>query len=248
METTAAAQQGDETLVSLLADIINRGAQPQEIVTFVQVMERQQAREDKQAFFGAMVEFKKKIQTVVKEASATVQNDISGEDEEWSWATLGQICESIIKELAAVGISHHWEPEQPGAGEESGMICMACVLTHMRGHSISSRIKMPPDQTVGKAIHAIASAITYAERYSLLAAVGIGTKAQPDNNGQGAADDSPIPSGVPPEDTRPTIDDQALARGLGAIKKGTYKWESMVGFYRLTDAQLAHAKKELNLP
>lgn len=187
------------TPMDLLRIVTERGATAEEVGKFMDLMERQQAREAQQAFVGAMVDFKKSIQTVIKNARAAFKAKDKGTGErgdvDYGFATLGHICEAIVADLAERGITHDWEPAQPSEGPDKNMIVVTCVLTHVQGHSKRATVKFPPDPTGTKnALQAVGSALSYAERYSLLAVCGIATKEQTDDdahaagNGSGAGD------------------------------------------------------------
>lgn len=91
---------------------------------------------------------------------------------EYMHATLADVCAAAIKGLAEVGISHQWEVEQ-----KDGVITVTCILTHAQGHNERTRMHGPPDPSGSKnAIQAIGSAVTYLQRYTLLAATGLAAK------------------------------------------------------------------------
>ena len=82
----------------------------------------------------------------------------------------------------------HWEqtgvePHAWDVAHEAGMISVTCTLTHSMGHSES--VTMPPvaPDNSGKknSIQQVASAITYLQRYSLLAITGLAAKDQDDD-------------------------------------------------------------------
>ena len=96
-------------------------------------------------------------------------------------ATLGDVTQPIIEGLAAVGISHRWDVEQP----DGGMISVRCILTHEQGHNESVLMRAGRDDSGGKnAIQQVASTITYLERYTLLSITGLATHDMPDNDGR----------------------------------------------------------------
>jgi hypothetical protein len=87
-------------------------------------------------------------------------------------ATLDHITDAITKSLSAVGITHRWDTQQNGPE-----IAVTCVLTHQRGHSERTVLKAAPDASGSKnSIQAIASAVTYLQRYTLLAATGMAAR------------------------------------------------------------------------
>lgn len=95
-------------------------------------------------------------------------------------AELDKICDLLIPALGAVGITHRYEIEP-----KEGMIYVTCVLTHEDGHSQRTTLfGLPDDSGAKNKIQAVGSAVTYLERYTLLAATGLATEGQ-DNDGAG---------------------------------------------------------------
>ena len=96
-------------------------------------------------------------------------------------ATLGDVARAIVDTLARHGFSHSWETNQAG-----GVITVKCKITHRLGHSESTSMEATADQSGKKnAIQAVASSITYMQRYTLLAACGLATMDMPDDDGRG---------------------------------------------------------------
>jgi len=70
--------------------------------------------------------------------------------------------------------ARHLIPLDNEAAGRKPWIEVTCVLTHQLGHSEETTLGGPPDQTGGKnTIQAIASTVTYLERYTLLGATGL---------------------------------------------------------------------------
>lgn len=171
--------------MSMIAAASARGASAEELGKLMDLLERHQDREAAQAFARAMVAFKLRVPTILKDAGAAFT--AKGASVAYDYATLGHICESIIAVLAECGISHNWKPEQPRKGDDAGWIIMTCVLTHELGFKESATFKFPADPTGTKNdLQAIGSSATYGERYSLLAVCGIAVKQQGDDDGAGA--------------------------------------------------------------
>lgn len=106
---------------------------------------------------------------------------------EYRHATLGDVTRAVVDALARHGFSHSWETAQ-----DKGFITVTCKITHRLGHSETTKMEAQPDQSGKKnAIQAVASSITYMQRYTLLAATGLATMDMQDDDGQGG-DDRPI--------------------------------------------------------
>ncbi len=81
------------------------------------------------------------------------------------------IQEKIKKPLAESGLSYRWEVKQ-----EKGSVKAICIITHKLGHSESSDFDVGSDNDAYMtAPQKLASALTFAKRYSLCNALGIST-------------------------------------------------------------------------
>jgi hypothetical protein len=142
------------------------------------IRDRELARCAKQAFATAMAEFKKNPPKILKDKHVefTTGKGVTAYDH----ATLGNVCAQVINALAAVEISHRWDLDQ-----RDNCVTVTCVLTHAEGHETRTPFIAGRDDTGSKNnIQAIGSAVTYAQRYTLLAAVGLA--AENDDDGRGA--------------------------------------------------------------
>lgn len=235
------------TPMDLLRIVTQRGASVEEIGKFMDLMERQQKNEAQQAMVRAMTAFKKNPPDIYKTAEADFTT--SKGRTTYSYATLGDICDKIIAALAEHGISHDWAIEQPGSGPDANMIVVTCTLTHEMGGSKSATFKAPPDNTGSKnAIQSIGSSVTYASRYSLLAACGIAVKAQGDDDGAAAGE--PQAKAQPGADSQVgqhKIDKPNLDRAIKSIKSDDYSYGDLVEYYALTPEQLAYVRAELGM-
>lgn len=153
------------TPMMLVQMAVQQGADIDKLQKLMELQERWEANQARKAFVLAMAEFKKDPPTIIKDKAVAFGNTA------YKHAELDQVCGVIGKALSKVGISHTWEVSQ---SEKN--IRVTCVLTHSAGHSQSVSLESQADQSGGKnSIQAIASAVTYLERYTLLAATGVAT-------------------------------------------------------------------------
>jgi hypothetical protein len=133
----------------------------------------------KSAFVEAMAHFKRNPPMILKAKAVefTTQRGTTS----YKHATLAMVCRAVVEALSKFGISHRWSTEQM----QGGRIRVTCVLTHELGHSESTTLEGSPDDSGGKnAIQAIGSAVTYLQRYTLLAACGLATDDMDDHDGR----------------------------------------------------------------
>jgi hypothetical protein len=103
---------------------------------------------------------------------------------EYKHATLGDVTLAVTNELAKFGFSHSWETNQADR-----LISVTCKITHRLGHYELTTMNSTPDNSGKKnAIQAVASSITYMQRYTLLGACGLAAMDEVDDDGQGGRD------------------------------------------------------------
>ncbi|MCP1117013.1 ERF family protein [Robbsia andropogonis] len=140
-----------------------------------------QAHEAKKAYTEAMAEFKKNPPVIIKDKHVSFKTEKGTTS--YTHATIGNVVEKIVAALADHGFSHRWVTGR----SQGGMISITCVITHKLGHSEETTLEAPMDQSGGKNnIQAMISTKTYLERHTLLAAVGLATKDQEDDDGAAA--------------------------------------------------------------
>jgi len=175
------AVKAESDAQSLMA-IISRAASDDKfdvakLGALLDVKERWEKEEARKAFVRAMTAFKANPPEVFKNML------VSFRDTKYKHASLDHASSVIGSALAEYGVSHRWSVDQSG-----GKIKVACILTHDMGHSESVSMEAPADQSGSKnAIQAIGSAVTYLQRYTLLAASGIAVKNQGDDDGASIA-------------------------------------------------------------
>lgn len=138
------------------------------------------AEQARKAFVAAMADFKAEAGGITIAKSKHVSFTTQKGKTEYNHAELHDITRALVPLMAKHGISHRWVPAQEGA-----KITVTCVMTHRSGHSESVSLTASNDDSGGKnSIQSIASAKTYLERYTLLAATGIATGGELEDDGR----------------------------------------------------------------
>lgn len=162
------------------------------------VQERWEAMEAKKAYVQAMSAFKANPPEIIKDKT------VGYKDVKYKHASLHNVTTKINSELSKHGLTASWVTSQ-----DNGSIKVTCKITHIMGHSEETCLSAPPDATGSKnAIQAIASTVTYLERYTLLALTGLATADQ-DDDGKAAG----LTTGEPketPKDKQDEIVEQAF--------------------------------------
>jgi hypothetical protein len=134
-----------------------------------------EANEARKAYVADMAAFKINPPEILKTKL------VSFAGTEYKHATLGDVTKAVVDALARHGFSHSWETKQA-----AGLISVTCKITHRLGHSESTGMEAAPDNSGKKnLIQQVASSITYMQRYTLLAACGLATMDEPDDDGRG---------------------------------------------------------------
>jgi hypothetical protein len=140
------------------------------LAQLLDVRERWEKSEAQKAFTVAINKFKQNPPKIEQNREVGFESKKTGDTTSYRHATLDQVCDAIIKELSAVGVSHKWRTEQP----DKATVRVTCVLRHELGATDEATLEGPPDTSGSKnAIQAIASTVTYLERYTLLAVCGL---------------------------------------------------------------------------
>lgn len=153
------------TPMAMLQIAVEKGASVEQLERLMALQERYEANEAKKEFVAALAKFKENPPEIIKNIKVSFGNT------KYSHAGLDQASDKIGAALSEVGISHTWEVQQ------AEKIKVSCILTHMRGHSERVSMEGAPDTSGSKsALQAIASAISFMQRYTLFMAVGIAPK------------------------------------------------------------------------
>ena len=141
------------------------------------------AEQARRAFVASMAEFKAEAGGITIAKSKNVKFKTSSGVTEYDHAELHDITRALVPVLAKHGLSHSWNVTQANAA-----ITVECIMSHRAGHSERVSMTAPADASGGKNnIQAIASTKTYLERYTLLAATGMATGGELDDDGRSYA-------------------------------------------------------------
>jgi len=204
----AAAPSGAVAPADLLRYALENGADLDRLEKLMELQQRYEENEARKAYVAAMAEFKLNPPQIVKDKLV----QFSGTS--YTHATLGNVTSAIVEGLAKHGFSHRWDTEQQGA-----QVVVTCILTHRKGHSERTTLSAAKDDSGKKNnIQQVASAITYLQRYTLLAATGLATHDQVDDDGAGAELDTRLADNwIARVDAAPTDADVLKVWELGIV-------------------------------
>ncbi len=225
------------TPMGILQMAISQGADIDKLTKLMELQERWEANEARKAFNAAMAKFKDNPPQLSK--NKHVKFHTSKGVTEYDHATLNHVTDQITASLAAVGVSHKWAIDQQGSS-----ISVSCILTHALGHSEKTTLSSGPDDSGGKnSIQSIGSAVTYLQRYTLLAATGMAAGLDEDGRASATLPDEQFIVAMEQIEHAPNI--QALQKEFASAYKMAEAAKdsvAMANFVKCKDLR----KKEIN--
>jgi hypothetical protein len=169
--TLAATQPTQHTAMSILAAAVQSGMSAESLTQLVALSERMAATQAEQAFTVAMAGFRAACPPVERRTENTqFQVTRQGVKQNRRYASLDDIAATIRKPLGEWGFSYRWSD----AVVDAGKLTLSCVVSHAGGHSKSSSITLPTESRAGcSEAQKVGAVITYAQRYSLINALGL---------------------------------------------------------------------------
>lgn len=158
---------GTPPLIDMISQAIRAG-QPIEVIRELKDMALTLSHEEaRRAFESAMSAAKAEIPRIVKNrvvdfTSQRGRTNYRHED-------LGEIAKVVDPILGRHGLSYRFETTT-----EAKLVRVACIVSHRDGHSVRNELVAGHDESGNKnSIQAIGSTITYLQRYTLKAALGL---------------------------------------------------------------------------
>lgn len=161
------------TPADLLQIAVKQDADIDKMKQLMDMQERWEAKEAKKAYVLAMSNFRANCPMIER----------TKEGHQSKFAGLAETIEQIKSLMADNGLSHSWKMDQDKEGQ---LITVTCCVTHVFGHTECTSLSAGPDDSGNKiAIQAMASTISYLERYTLFGLLGLAS-AEMDDDGQAA--------------------------------------------------------------
>jgi hypothetical protein len=165
----------------LLVIAVERGASMGELEALLALQLRWEANEARKAFAAAMTEFRANVPVISKDKQVKFGSRSGGASTDYWHATLSNITKTINPLLAQCNLTFAWSTEQSG-----GQVTVHCDVTHVAGHTIRTSLTAGLDTSGNKnPIQQIGSTVTYLQRYTLNAALGLSTEDDDDDGGGG---------------------------------------------------------------
>ncbi len=210
------------TPASMLQIALEKGASIEQMQQLMDLQDRWEANQAKKAYVQAMTQFRSKCPAIEKTRKA--HNSM--------YAGLAETLQTIKGLLSECGLSHSWRTGKT----QDGLIEVTCCVTHISGHSECTSLAGEPDKSGSKnSIQAVASTVSYLERYTLYALLGLASKDMD-------TDANPPKQLITEEQA---LNMEALADEVGADKKKFLQYWQVKNFNEFSVKQYTNAMKSL---
>ena len=174
------AEPATNQLRSIVELALQRGTSVEVLERILALQERYDANEARKAFNRAIAELQPRLPQIIK----TEKVDFAGPRgrTQYSHEDLAKVLEEVREPMSAVGLSVRW-----GTRSDAKSVTVTVILSHVQGHSEESELTANHDHSGGKNdIQAVGSAVSYLQRYTLKAILGLA--AAKDDDGQRAGE------------------------------------------------------------
>lgn len=169
-----------DPMVSMIERVVmNPDADLDKLERMLAMKERIDAQNARIEFAGALADARAQIPPIMKDA--TVDFTSAKGRTHYKHETLAGIAKVIDPILSQHGLSYRFRTDQGNGG-----VRVTCIIAHASGHCEETSLACAPDGSGSKnPFQAVGSAVTYLQRYTLKAALGL--SAEVDDDAQGAA-------------------------------------------------------------
>lgn len=184
----AAAPSGNP-LLEMISEAVRAG-QSIDVIRELKNMAKELADDGaRRAFEAAMSAAKAEIPTITK--NRTVDFSSAKGRTHYAHEDLGGIAKVVDPILGKHGLSYRFETTT-----EAKQVKVVCIVSHREGHSVRNELTASHDESGNKnSIQAVGSTITYLQRYTLKAALGLAASTDDD----GAKSEQRMEAALKPE-------------------------------------------------
>jgi len=177
METAATTElQRQDNPTSMISLALSSNADPEVLKKLMDLQERWEKNDARKDYMEALGAFKRAAPAVLAK-DETVDFATAKGRTNYRYAGLGGIVRQITVILSDCGLNASWETHQ-----DKDTVAVTCHVTHVKGHRESTTLSGPLDNSGNKnLIQQLGSTVTYLQRYTLLALLGLATSEQDDD-------------------------------------------------------------------
>lgn len=206
-------------LIELLKAAVDRGADVATLERLAKLYESAEANEQRKAYNQALAAAKAELPTIIKDKQ--VQRQSGGEL--YKYETFAAIAEAVDPVLAKHGLFYRF-PDGDEVSPDPAKITVTCRLSHRDGYyEDTSRSALPDVGQNRNAVQAMGSTITYLQRYTLKAALGLAVSQDKDGAAKQRFAGRPESFAQPAEQAAPQHDYHPAKPEL--IVRSTEQWQ-----------------------
>lgn len=219
------------TPMDMLNKAVAQGADINVLEKLMGLQERWEANQARKSFDEAMAAAKAEIPTIAK--NREVDFTSSKGRTNYRHEDLAEIARTVDPILSRHGLSYRFRV----TSNVSEPVTVTCILSHRAGHSEETTLSAGRDDSGNKNnIQAVGSAITYLQRYTLKAALGLAAASDDDGNS------SEAPDYISGDQLAKIID---LAEAVGADKEKFCRYLKVGSLAEIPAGKFDHAVKLL---
>lgn len=223
-------------LLSMIERVcLDKDADINKLEKMLDMQERILNRNAEQAFAADFAAMQSDLPRIARNGKIEIKDKNTGRiTQSTPFAKLEDINDAIRPVLQAYGFGVSFSIAQSAA-----LITVTAKLLHRLGHSESTSISLPIDNTGSKnAVQGNGSTVSYGKRYAMCALLNISTG--DDTDGNLPPDETPPKEPeMPPPKTKETLTDARLVSAIEKIKTGEYSADALKARFELTDKQAA---------
>lgn len=237
VQTIPAGQQlapaAPRSTMDMIDMAVSKGASIEVLERLMSLHERWEISQARRSFDAAMAAAKAEIPPIKKNQSVGFKSkDATKSSTSYTHEDLGEIARTIDPILAKYGLSYRFRTAQAPA------ITVTCIIAHKGGHCEETTLSAGADTSGNKnSIQAIGSTVTYLQRYTLKAALGLSATQD---------DDGKVADGVPVNITAEQVAELLkIADETGADKVKFCRHHNIASFSDILASQFHDAKTSL---
>jgi hypothetical protein len=167
------------TPMTMIDRALASNASPDTLERLLALQERWEANEARKAFDAALAAAKSEIPVIEKNREVRYEHKSGDSSTSYRHEDLGEIARVVAPILANHGLSYRFRP----SSEPNQPVSVTCIISHRDGHSEETTLTAGRDESGKKnSIQAIGSTITYLQRYTLKAALGLAASHDDDSS------------------------------------------------------------------
>ena len=166
----------------MLQMVLDKDIDPERLAAFLEIQSRYEDREAKKLFNIALSQFQENMPQVVKDALVSYKHNDGKGETNWHHATLGRALATLRADLGKYGLALNWKTEVRDV-----WVTVTAKLRHIAGHIEENVLSGPFDNSGKKnVLQQMNSTVTYLERYTGFAVLGVSPE-DADDDGAGGA-------------------------------------------------------------